>query len=207
MQTSFEVPSHAWQTSLYFLVSFFLEPEIFSPAPLLPGNIYLYLEAFFEWSDYWKIQSTWFGRFTVCFNMTNHTLCNIAKFKKWPIFMSKLKESIPCGFVLPSAQWLTTTPVPHAPLEIQSQFLILWYLTKKPEHTLAMQKTLLTNLLATDCRGILSETWIWAILCYKSWSRKLFLLEQLINVDPVRTEKNFSMYPNSTENRIDFKWF
>ena len=116
-------------------------------------------------------------------------------------------QIIPCGFVLPSAQWLTTTPVPHAPLEIQSQFLILWYLTKKPEHTLAMQKTLLTNLLATDCRGILSETWIWAILRYKSWSRKLFLLEQLINVDPVRTEKNFSMYPNSTENRIDFKWF
>lgn len=69
--------------------------------------------------------------------------------------MSEIKESIFCGFVLPPAQQLKT-PVLHSPLEIQSQFLILKCMTKRPEHILVMHKTLVTNL-ATNCGDILSE--------------------------------------------------
>lgn len=78
--------------------------------------------------------------------------------------------------------------IKNYPLEIPSHFLILQYLTKKPECMLVIPDALVTNL-ATDCVGILSEIYIWTIPGYKSQISKLVPLELSINGHPARTEQ------------------
>lgn len=88
--------------------------------------------------------------------MTNHILCNIAKSGKVNQYLCQSYRTSCCGCLSYLHHRNYPFSINNYLLEIQSHFLILQYLTKKPKCMLVMPDALLTNL-ATDCGGILSE--------------------------------------------------
>lgn len=162
-------------------LSFFLQPGLFPPTLILPGRVCLYLEDFSESFDYWKFQSTELDRFTVWFNMTN---CAILQNRGRLTNIYVRSRGLHVVWVCLAF----SVEINNYWLEIQSHFLILQYLNKKPECMLVMPDASVTNL-ATDCGGILSEIYIWTIPGYKSLSSKLLPLELSIDGDPARTEQ------------------